>query len=104
MGQFSENLRKTRKRLGLTQDAAGERCGLSAKYIGELERSEASPTLDAVEKIARGLSVDKLVLIGDDADRMDVAAVRAELARTVDAMDETQVRLMLRIARLAGTR
>ncbi len=101
MGQFSENIRKVRKQHGLTQDAVAERCGLSAKYIGELERAEASPSLDSIEKLARGLNVDMLLLIGDDADRLELSAVRAEIVNALGGMDEQTQRQILRIVRLA---
>ena len=100
MGKFSDNLRRTRKGLALTQDQVGEACGLSGKYVGELERGEASPTLETVEKVARGLNVDLLVLIGDDADRLDRAEVRAEIVKGLDGLDDDRLRLMLRIVRI----
>jgi hypothetical protein len=54
--------------------------------------------------LASLLNVDMLVLIGDDADRLDLVAVRAELNRALDGMDAAQVRQMLRIVRLATRR
>lgn len=46
-----------RKRLNISQEELGDRCGLHRTYIGAIERGEKSPTLDTVEKIAKGLSV-----------------------------------------------
>ena len=100
MGKFSDNMRQTRKRRGLTQDQAGEQCGLSGKYIGELERGEASPTLETIEKVAHGLRVDMLVLIGDDADRLTSADVRAEIVHGLAELDDERARELLRLVRL----
>ncbi len=102
MGKFSDNLRRTRKGLVLTQDQVGEACGLSGKYVGELERGEASPTLETVEKVARGLKVDLLVLVGDDADRLGTAEVRAAIVKALDELDERTLRQVLRMVRLAA--
>ena len=100
MSQFADNLRAIRKAKGLTQDQLGERAGLSAKHIGEIERGKVSPTLEAIEKLANGLRVDLLVLIGDDASRMATRDVRAEIGQVLDRLDGTQLRAVLRVVRL----
>lgn len=102
MVKFGENLKNTRKSIGLTQDALGETSGVSAKYIGELERAEASPSLDVIEKLAKGLKIDVLLLIGDDANRLTDAQVRTEIVNGLAALDEKQLRQVLRIVRLAS--
>ena len=100
MSQFADNLRNIRKAKGLTQDELSERAGLSAKHIGEIERGKVSPTLEAIEKLANGLRVDLLVLIGDDASRMATRDVRAEIGQVLDRLDGTQLRAVLRVVRL----
>ncbi len=104
MGKFSENLRTTRKGQGLTQDLVGERCGLSGKYVGELERGEASPSLEVIEKLALGLKVGVVVLVGDDADSLSAAELRAEIVLGLDKLDDEELRQLLRIVRLADCR
>lgn len=100
MSQFADNLRAIRKAKGLTQDQLGERAGLSAKHIGEIERGKVSPTLEAIEKLANGLRVDLLVLIGDDASRMATRDVRVEIGQVLDRLDGAQLRAVLRVVRL----
>jgi transcriptional regulator with XRE-family HTH domain len=63
--RFAANLRSHRKRLGLSQEALGERCDLHRTEISLLERSKRSPRLDTLVELARGLqlaSVDELLV------------------------------------------
>lgn len=47
-----------RQSLDLTQERLGELATLSYKFIGEVERAEVSATVDSLEKLAAGLSVE----------------------------------------------
>ena len=102
MNEFADNLRAIRKGKGLTQDQLGERAGLSSKHIGEIERGNVSPSLEVIEKLASGLRVDLLVLIGDDASRMPTPDVRGEIVRALDRLDDAHLRFLLRVVRLTG--
>lgn len=42
---------------GLTQEQLGERAGLSYKFVGEVERGVANPTVESLSGIARALAV-----------------------------------------------
>ena len=50
-------MRKLRHEQGLSQEELGEQSGLTRNYIGMIERGENSPTLDAVEAIAKALGM-----------------------------------------------
>jgi transcriptional regulator with XRE-family HTH domain len=104
MNEFAENLRNIRKSMGLTQDQLGERAGISAKHLGEIERGNASPSLEVVEKLAHGLRVDLLVLVGDDVSRLPRPQVRQEIVGALDHLDDDQLRALLRITRLTARR
>ncbi len=41
----------------------GEAAGLSRNYIGNLERQENKPSIETIEKLAKGLGVDPEVLL-----------------------------------------
>ena len=60
--QFGNALRGCRTRQRLTQEELAERCGLSQKFIGEIERGLANPTIETVSQIARGLAMDMSAL------------------------------------------
>ena len=54
---FGKNLRKTRRRLYLSQERLAELSGLHRTYIGSVERGERNITLVNAERIARALDV-----------------------------------------------
>lgn len=63
---FARNLRSIRKEQGISQGDLTRLAGLSARYVGKLERCETSPTLNTVEALADALSVEPVRLIGDE--------------------------------------
>ncbi|WP_074447838.1 helix-turn-helix domain-containing protein [Bradyrhizobium yuanmingense] len=61
----AQNLRRLRRKGGLTQEELADRAGLNRNYIGMIEREENSPTVDALEQISKALGVDPVVLFQD---------------------------------------
>ena len=53
-----ERLREVRERKGLSQDAAGTAAGLSANFVGSLERGEKAPSLETLVALASVYRVD----------------------------------------------
>lgn len=62
--QFGLRIAELRKQLGISQEELAERCGVHRTYIGSIERGEKSPTLNTVEKFAKGLNVSLIELFG----------------------------------------
>lgn len=60
---LAQNMRRIRLAKGFSQDELGEQCGLSRNYIGNLERQEHSPSLDAMAAIASALDVSLIELL-----------------------------------------
>jgi transcriptional regulator with XRE-family HTH domain len=56
-----------RQQRAWTQEALGERAGLSYKFIGEIERGIGNPTVDSIDQIARAFGVDIGLLLQRDA-------------------------------------
>ncbi len=54
---FAKNIRDIRLSKKLTQEDVAASAGISAKYLGEVERSEKMPTAAIVFKISRALNV-----------------------------------------------
>lgn len=54
---LGKRVRDRRKAAKLTQEELAERAGLSANYVGEIERGERNPSALALIQIARGLEV-----------------------------------------------
>ncbi|HUO57088.1 MAG TPA: helix-turn-helix transcriptional regulator [bacterium] len=49
------NVKKARLKMGLTQEALGEKCGLDSRHVGFVERGEINSTIKTIFKISRGL-------------------------------------------------
>lgn len=54
---LARNIRIARAALRISQEALGERAGLTRNYIGEIERAEKAATVDTIETIAAALGV-----------------------------------------------
>ena len=55
---FGSNLKKYRMKLGLSQEAFAEKCGLHRTYISAIECFRRSIALENVQRIADALEVE----------------------------------------------
>ena len=60
---FGTALRKTRKRLQVTQEELAEAAGFHRTYIGFLEQGRRQPSLKVVFDLARGLGLPPSYLV-----------------------------------------
>lgn len=51
-------LRRSRERLGLTQQAVAKAAGVSRPTVANIERGQGTPSLGVLARIARAVSVD----------------------------------------------
>jgi len=58
----ARNLRILRKQKGLSQEELALQAGINRNYVGQIEREEKSPTVDVIEKLARPLDVEPILL------------------------------------------
>jgi transcriptional regulator with XRE-family HTH domain len=49
--RFGAALKQRRNELGLSQEQIAERAGISAKYLGRIERAEVNASLDTIERV-----------------------------------------------------
>jgi transcriptional regulator with XRE-family HTH domain len=50
-------IKELRKRLGISQEELAGRAGMHWTYLSDLERGRQTPTLDMLNRVARGLDV-----------------------------------------------
>ena len=53
--KFGLNVLRLRLKKGLSQAAVAKQAGLSANYVGTLERGIQNPSLKTLERLAKGL-------------------------------------------------
>jgi len=63
---LGENVRKARKKLGLSQEVLGLETGIDRTYISGIERGKRNPTLDVIVTIASHLKVTVADLLSDN--------------------------------------
>jgi len=57
------NLRRIRHDRDLTQEALADLAGLSARYVGKIERANVSASVTVLGKLAESLGIDPCELI-----------------------------------------
>lgn len=57
------NLRRLRHDKRLTQEELAHRAGISARYVGKIERANVSASVSVLGRVARALDVDPCELI-----------------------------------------
>jgi transcriptional regulator with XRE-family HTH domain len=54
---LGSRIKELRRRLGVSQEELASRAGMHATYLSDLERGQQTPTLDMLNRVARGLGV-----------------------------------------------
>jgi transcriptional regulator with XRE-family HTH domain len=57
------NVRRARHAGNMTQEELADRAGLSARYVGSIERAEVSVTVTVLERLADALEVEPAELL-----------------------------------------
>jgi transcriptional regulator with XRE-family HTH domain len=60
---FGQNVRRVRQEKGMTLEALADDVGLAYTYVGQIERGQRNPSLAVVERIAKTLDVEPLILL-----------------------------------------
>lgn len=63
------NLRRARNARDWSQEELADKCGLSARYVGSVERAQASPTVTVIGQLASALEIDPRDLFEGWSDR-----------------------------------
>lgn len=60
------NIRRWRTRRGWTQDHLAEQAGISAKFVGEVERGEDNPSLETLWSLISALQIEWSDLLDEE--------------------------------------
>jgi len=100
---MSDSLRKLGRRVrhfrmekNLTQEEVAELCGLSTKYISDLERGKANVTVMVLDKVAASFGVAPTDLLAHEHEAERALLVN-EIAQFLETADDEKVRILYRI-------
>jgi transcriptional regulator with XRE-family HTH domain len=81
-------LKHWRTHRGLTQEGLAEQSGLSYKFIGEIERGSANPTIETLSTLARALGVEIAELLAShDQTALEYQLSKKHVQRIREAAD-----------------
>jgi transcriptional regulator with XRE-family HTH domain len=95
--RFGEHLRALRQSRNLTQEQLAEHSGLSVDTVRRVERGALSPTLETLDKLARGLdlTLSSMFAYFDRGGRDEVSELRDYVA----SRTSRQARVAMRVLR-----
>ena len=85
---LGQNIRKCRKEQGLSQEQLAEKTGLSANYIGLIERGEKQPALDTLVNILNALNASADIILSGDLNYVKIKKKNVIEREFKDAMRE----------------
>jgi transcriptional regulator with XRE-family HTH domain len=94
------NIRAARRALGLSQWQLAERSGLSADFIGKVERGTTSPSIESLNHIAKALSLPLTDLFEGHPGADAPQGTLIELIQLCRARPSEDVALIVRVAQL----
>lgn len=62
---FGQQLKRTRKEAGLTQEALADASGIGWRFLQEIEAGDKQPTISTVFKLAKALNTKPGVLLDE---------------------------------------
>ena len=63
LARFASNLRRERKRVGLTQEDLGFRCGINVSAVSRLERATREPLFGTIVRLGKALGIPPAQLL-----------------------------------------
>ncbi len=94
---FGSRIRSIRESANLSRETVAERAGISANYLGEIERGEKWPTLDMIERIAKALEVSPPTFFEYKAEEVDSNILLSKLQHLLSDRSTNQLQQALRV-------
>jgi len=96
---FGRRLRRLRSQRRLTQQALGDKAGLSYKYVGAIERGEENPSLKVVAKLATALRLELGDLFEFEHEETEPAQLKRKLDRLLKEADVATLQQAVKLLR-----
>ena len=81
---FGRKVRAVRDAAHISRELAAEKSGITANYLGEVERGEKWPSLEIISAIATALSVSASVFFEFEAQETDPGILIQKLHRIIE--------------------
>jgi transcriptional regulator with XRE-family HTH domain len=94
---FGRKVRAAREAAQMSRELAAEKSGITANYLGEVERGEKWPSLEIICAIATALNVSLPMLFEFEAQETDSGVLMQKLHRIVENRSTEQQQQALRI-------
>jgi transcriptional regulator with XRE-family HTH domain len=94
---FGRKVRAVRDAAHISRELAAEKSGITASYLGEVERGEKWPSLEIICAIATALSVSPSVFFEFEAQETDPAILIHKLHHIIENRTTEQQQQALRI-------
>ena len=107
---IGNRVRLFRNKISLTQEKLGEKAGVSWKFIGEIERGRANPSLEVLAKLADalGVSLSELLDIEERYPANEVLQkarrLKVELVEYLEKLDIKEQEKALKILKVVFNR
>lgn len=94
---FGSRMRSIREAANLSREIVAERAGISANYLGEIERGEKWPTLDMIERIALALQVLPPSFFEYEDQEVDNDILLGKIQRLLSSRSTAQLQQAVRV-------
>jgi transcriptional regulator with XRE-family HTH domain len=94
---LGRRIRGLRKKRRLSIEKLAEKAGVSARFLGDIERGRENPSISSLIKLASALSVKMSELMKFE-EELEGKALRKEMHDMIDRCDDEDVRFLLKVA------
>jgi transcriptional regulator with XRE-family HTH domain len=96
---FGRRIRALRKAAKMTQEKAAEEARLNSKYLGQIERGEKRPSLDAILAMAKALKASPASFFEFDKEEQDERILRKKIESLLHDRSPQQLQQAYRMLR-----
>jgi transcriptional regulator with XRE-family HTH domain len=86
---FAENLKKIRRKRGLTQEKLAEKANMSLQYLALLEIARKFPSGDMLERLAHALDIETYELLAVASAANELELLRNDIICEVKTLNES---------------